>query len=872
LSPTTQAHADDHNLYINGELDISDTTQAGSTFHYQNTFQIGARLDNTRPSYFFEGSIDSPFVISQALTAYEIKDLHLSPPTHFGLNNTGIVEAVNDTNTHVYTLTATDTLTLSQSDTLHITSSNPLTGSQYLRLENQAETDALTIDWVAVTPGSSEDTTTTLSTREEQTKTPIGYWQFNEGQGTTAKDSSATVAHGTITGATWQTEDMCISGKCLYFDGVNNRVNVGNNDIYNLTGDFTLSAWIRPMSAGGGGFGRIFSRLSSTPISGYYLYMVGGSPSNSIRFRIYNSGDGTQTITSLANTIQINNWQHLQFVRSGSTGKFFLNGKEVMSGAANELIGAPGVNLFIGGSPGTIRSFHGFIDEVKIYDYARTNQEILLDYNAGKGRAEAVNKGAAAVLGNPDTGPLSDGLVGYWKMDEASWNGTAGEVKDGSGNGNHGTSVGSSTIGSGKFGNSGTFAGSNENYVNLGIPNSLSASAPTKTVSAWINVKGGESTWRTIVGTTNGRHFHYQIQSSNRLEVYFYGPGRGTTSTTLFNFANYHKWIHVVGVWDGKNAKVYVNGIEENRSADGSGSVNSATENLYIGQGYALNRPFNGSIDEVRIYNRALAPAEVKQLYEWAPGPVASYSFDEGRDSTINDSSGYGNNGSVFGATFTNGKMGKALRFDGSSHYAEIPNAPSINFVARPYTINAWINLSSLPDGFRRIFDKSQAGTGNGYGLDVSKDYIRMLGSTNMAFLNPNLSTNTWYFITATYDGETTGQIYVNGELKKTATYTALNPHVGTAQIGKASDATAFFPGMIDEVTVYNYARAPAQIQADYQLGIIQDISANPPPPLTMGSSTAHCLPGDTSPCSAPIAEWTFDEGSGNTVADRFRK
>jgi len=53
---------------------------------------------------------------------------------------------------------------------------------------------------------------------EEKGPSPVGYWKFDEGQGTTANDSTTNNNDGTLTGSPpWQTEDQCISGKCLYF-------------------------------------------------------------------------------------------------------------------------------------------------------------------------------------------------------------------------------------------------------------------------------------------------------------------------------------------------------------------------------------------------------------------------------------------------------------------------------------------------------------------------------------------------------------------------------------------------------------------------------------------------------------------------------
>src|SRR5690606_764645 len=77
-------------------------------------------------------------------------------------------------------------------------------------------------------------------------------------------------------------------------------------------------------------------------------------------------------------------------------------------------------------------------------------------------------------------GNLSDGLVGYWKMDEASWDGTAGEVKDSSGNGIGGAAVNGAIVTAGKFGNGGSFDGVDD-YVNLGNP----TASKSRSYSIW---------------------------------------------------------------------------------------------------------------------------------------------------------------------------------------------------------------------------------------------------------------------------------------------------------------------------------------------------------------------------------------------------
>src|SRR3989344_6761139 len=81
---------------------------------------------------------------------------------------------------------------------------------------------------------------------EEKAPSPVGYWKFDEGTGTNANDSTPNNNDGDITGATWQTEDQCISGKCLYFDGTDDFVSVADTTSSPLDSSvITVSTWIR---------------------------------------------------------------------------------------------------------------------------------------------------------------------------------------------------------------------------------------------------------------------------------------------------------------------------------------------------------------------------------------------------------------------------------------------------------------------------------------------------------------------------------------------------------------------------------------------------------------------------------------------------
>lgn len=84
---------------------------------------------------------------------------------------------------------------------------------------------------------------------------------------------------------------------------------------------------------------------------------------------------------------------------------------------------------------------------------------------------------------------------------------------------------------------------------------------------------------------------------------------------------------------------------------------------------------WSGSLDEARIYNRALSPAEVQALYNWAPKPRVHLKMDEGGGGTANDSSGNNRPGTLNNnATWDIGKFGQGIKLDGTGDNISVPS------------------------------------------------------------------------------------------------------------------------------------------------------------------------------------------------------
>ena len=415
-------------------------------------------------------------------------------------------------------------------------------------------------DWIATEYANQNDPASFLSIQEEETGPgPVGWWSFDEGYGDTAHDGSGQGNHGTIAGAAWQDESMCVSGKCLYFDGANDMITVPDNYSLDFTNAISISAWVK-LTGNPSNDGTIVMKEDNTQTSNVFALFtqeVGVEP----YFQINESGPGFET------PLDANTWYHIA-VSCGTNNnlEYYLNGAIVKTGDYCDTISTSNQELTIGGNNPWGDYFKGFIDEVKIYPYARTADQIRADYAAGLAGI-GTSQGVSAAFGSKSDNWMSDGLVGYWKFDESAT--TSGAI-DSSGNGNDGTYYGDASTTAGKYGNGGVFDGSGD-YINAGDINSIDG-VNKLTISAWMKrnsasndvviEKGPESNNKTGFKLYSGGVLYFNISNDNN---YFAEISNNSTD-----------WQHITMVFDGtklgnsERLKCYLNGVVLNVNFTGT--------------------------------------------------------------------------------------------------------------------------------------------------------------------------------------------------------------------------------------------------------------------------------------------------------------
>ena len=376
------------------------------------------------------------------------------------------------------------------------------------------------------------------------------------------------------------------------------------------TSTVTVEAWIKTNSAIGSAM-QIFDRVETADGYGLNLNNTGKA-----QFGI-NGGTASATGTT---DVDDGNWHHLTGTYDSTAG----GATEVKVYVDGKLDGTADYSTAIDYSPeprkqigrlSTTNYFTGKIDQIRIYNYARTPAQVAYDYNRG-------------------------GPVGWWKMDECQ--GT--QVADWSGNANHGTlSIGASgtqnSVGTCSVGTSAAWTngatGKLNSSINLdGLDDYIKVTSATGgilnpldnlTLSTWVYWGGAGTGTPYIISKGWGDVYELTLSSGRpRLQIvndWATGDYQQVIATTTLNQS---QWYHLVGTYDKQKIKIYINGVLNN-TADYTKSMKQASNPFKIGANHQggedyPNYPsywhmFKGLIDDVRIYNYALTATQVKTLY-----------------------------------------------------------------------------------------------------------------------------------------------------------------------------------------------------------------------------------------------------------------
>jgi uncharacterized repeat protein (TIGR01451 family) len=662
----------------------------------------------------------------------------------------------------------------------------------------------------------------------------LAWWPLDETSGNSAEEivqgHDGTLANGPLPVAGQ------VAG-AYQFDGTDDYASVPDDaaldfgaSMGNGAGDLSIDAWIRTSAAAG--VRVILDKRTFTPTRGYALFVLDGK----LGFQLGDAGGpGDSCGSSLTNPcrtydsgvfVATGSWVHVAVTvdRDSPSGlKFYVNGAQT-SGAFDPTT-KPGslanaASLSIGRRSDGVAHFAGALDEVEIFDRVVPAAEIARVYGVGsKGKCKCVER--------------PPNLVSWWTADDC-------QARDRIG-GNDGTFFGHPVcsadpkVGAGAWGGLG-IAG--PTYVKVAHHASLSFGLGDFSIDGWIKTT---DTHAPIVqkGGPAGRRLSLRLDGGKLLfEACDNQTCNSMQSATSVNSGSWR----FVGVTFERVAEVspgitdivvtlYVDGLADATANWTMGHLDSTTDMLLAAGGLTSNPLtfFNGEMDELEVFARALSGPELRALHdadrygkckceEPPPNMIAWWPFDETAGPTASDIAG-GHHGTYGGNPLpVPGYVGGALDFNGGSDRVTVPHHPKLNFGTGDFSVDFWIDNQNGEIQHHDILIEKPGTPWQMYAVRYDTAggiHLHVEGTAPYLYVQP--PSDLWTHVAITFEQGVPGKIkgYANGTLIKTANapgpgvYDVTTPNNVT--IGNGSDA---LKAILDELELYNRALKPEEVLA----------------------------------------------------------
>ncbi|MDP6770585.1 MAG: LamG domain-containing protein, partial [Anaerolineales bacterium] len=487
----------------------------------------------------------------------------------------------------------------------------------------------------------------------------VSWWRMDDANATSVDDYIGG-NNGTIVNAL-QTDGGKF-GKGFLFDGSGDYVNMGDVDVAEGVSSMTWSFWTKPNDVANNFDCFVCKWHTSTDEGSFFIRQDG---TGKIDFSVMNDSS-MDTASSVGYSMSDGVWTYVAVTFNSGSVRFYENGINIVNDTFTVTsINDSDLNLFIGAASNSAQYFNGIIDEVIIFNRSLSADEILGLYNASvvshsetslaEGshtfdaytsdlagnvvsdlNAFAVDSVFPTVVYDSTTSPnasskntgdvfvnlttvdagdsyafadFDNDLVGWWRMDVLN---STGGVVDESAYGNNGSAVGNAVqTDGGRFGKGFAFDGDGD-YVSASGLTSLSNDSWS--VSVWFNTASTdeqEIVYAYSTGTGDERIRIYTV-SNNFAHIDDFSGFKQTVGGVSIN-----NWHHGVVTYDfpNQNLSIFLDGAYD--SSDTSFTqASSAVGKFEIGtRSSGLQYDFNGSIDEVVVFNRVLSAVEISALY-----------------------------------------------------------------------------------------------------------------------------------------------------------------------------------------------------------------------------------------------------------------
>jgi hypothetical protein len=464
--------------------------------------------------------------------------------------------------------------------------------------------------------GATTKIATTITSNPTLETGLVGHWSFDGPDLLqNATDRSGQGNTGYLSGFTSTTTVIGRIGQALQFDGSNDYVSIPDSAALSPTSEITVSAWIKTTN-----LDEAFVAHYDTG-TGERAWDLLTDSSGLLRAVV--SDDGTDTSSHRKDyrgeQIADNVWHHAVFTFQGTGSVLNLYVDGILDASPTKVVdpaitsihdSTAAVSIGAQLNNGAVSSASaGTIDDVRIYDRVLSSQEIKRLYELG-----ATTKIATTITSNPT---LETGLVGHWSFDGPDLLQNAAD-RSGQGNTGYLTNITATTTAPGRLGQALSFNSSDDEYVDIANSPELQLDTSDFTIGMWIYSEGvvdenHEDLYTQGADGTGTGEFAFFINSDETLRFIREGSVILSSGKVVADGT----WHFITAVREGDRLTLYDNAVSEATNATYfSGISLNDTAGSAIARGHGGLRFFAGTIDDVRVYNRALSPQEIKRLYE----------------------------------------------------------------------------------------------------------------------------------------------------------------------------------------------------------------------------------------------------------------
>lgn len=652
-------------FYINGNL-VSSSTNCGTITNFNaDTFEIGGYSGANAP---FAGAIDDARFYTRALTASEVQALYdaVTVPVAISITPTSTMLMSGASTTFSATVSDATNTAVTWSATLGSINASGTYTAPTLASTTSVATGTVTA--MSVADGTKIATATVTVTNGL-----VDEWPLNEGSGAVAYNAVNSANngawHGTQSSAsgTYYGAGVTTSSVAGVFDGTDDYIDPSLSLTYTTSSTFTWTAWVN-LNSGIEGTNVILGDRGTTPwvklTPSAFEYGNGGIMSNSIPFgqweliSIVKSGDSFYYYENAALETSVSStaissatlpffigtdpddpqdgytWGSVSDVRIYDTA---LSQGDIQS-LYNEVLPPPVVSVSVtptstslladatttfvatvsnaSDTAVTWSAVYGTINGSGVYTApSSTTSSTVTDTITATSVADPTKTATATVTVTP-------GLLGWWPTREGSGsiaydvsgngaNGTWNGAPDGEDSSYYGSYDSDSTI---EY--AGAFDGST-NYIATSVAwptsGSISLWADPSDISSWMSPAG----WK--YAPSSGGYILVDEGGSGNWRAVFNSSGLGEADVQSTSSIPFNEWSYVTMTWNKEGStttiSLYVNGVPQGATTTTQTATSSIGDFYYGTAGQSANNDYNGYIDDVRVYDRALTPTEIQGIY-----------------------------------------------------------------------------------------------------------------------------------------------------------------------------------------------------------------------------------------------------------------